>query len=129
MVPYFFLPLNLFIVVKIAINNIMFVYNMNLKKLLSHIKSSAKRRNLDFNLTEAYLMDLSFPLICPILDVPICYDRSKGLRDFGPSIDRIDNDLGYVQGNISVISVRANRAKNNLSEKELKQFSLYYQNT
>jgi len=101
------------------------VYNVNLKRLLQHLKQSAKRRGLDFDLTELYLENLSFPLTCPILHVPLEY----GLRtysEFKPSVDRIDSDLGYVQGNIQILSIKANRSKNNLNEAELKKFALYY---
>ena len=101
------------------------VYNVNLKRLLQHLKQSAKRRGLDFDLTELYLENLSFPLTCPILHVPLEYGLRK-YSEFKPSVDRIDSDRGYVQGNIQILSLKANRAKNNLSEVELKKFALYY---
>lgn len=37
----------------------------------------------------------------------------------GASLDRIDNSLGYVQGNVQFVSVMANLAKNRYSDKEL----------
>jgi len=101
------------------------VYNVDLLKLLRHLKQSAKKRGLDFNLTESYLSELSFPLTCPILNVPLEYGY-RGYHEFKPSVDRIDSDLGYVTDNIQILSIKANRAKNNLSEAELKKFSLYY---
>jgi len=101
------------------------VYNVNLKRLLQHLKQSAKRRGLDFNLTEGYLSELSFPLTCPILNVPLEYGK-RGYDEFKPSVDRIDSNLGYIRGNIQILSIKANRSKNNLSEAELKKFALYY---
>jgi len=101
------------------------IYNVNLKYLLRHLKQSARRRNLDFNLTEYYLENLSFPLTCPILNVPLEYGKRE-YSEFKPSVDRIDSSKGYIQGNICVMSIKANRAKNNLTDAELKKFALYY---
>ena len=101
------------------------VYNVNLKRLLQHLKQSAKRRGLDFNLTESYLENLSFPITCPILHVPLEYGKRE-YSEFKPSIDRIDSTKGYVKGNIQILSIKANRAKNNLSKEELEKFALYY---
>lgn len=101
------------------------VYNVNLPKLLRHLKQSAKKRNLEFNLTELYLEELSFPITCPILGVELLYNQ----REYSPnkpSVDRIDSSKGYIKDNIQIISFAANRAKNNLTEAELKQFALYY---
>ena len=101
------------------------VYNVNLPKLLRGIKQSAKRRHLDFNLTELDLMHLSFPITCPILGVELEYGK-KEYSPNKPSVDRIDSDLGYVKGNIQILSIKANRSKNNLTEAELKLFAIYY---
>jgi len=101
------------------------IQNIKYKKLLSHLKSSAKKRNIEFSLTLSDLYDLSFPLTCPILNIPIVYG-AKGYNQFSPSIDRIDSDMGYVAENIQVMSFKANRAKNNLTEKELQQMAKYY---
>jgi len=103
------------------------IHRLDLKKLLNHLKQSAKRRGLAFDLTEGYLMELSFPISCPILNVPLDYN-SRGYCEFKPSVDRIDSDKGYEQGNVQILSVKANRAKNNLSDIELKKFAIYYSN-
>ena len=101
------------------------VYNVNLKKLLTRLRSSAKKRHLEFNLTEYNLECLSFPITCPILHIPIEYNRTTYSPNMA-SIDRIDNSKGYIKDNIQVISFSANRAKNNLTWDELKLFALYY---
>jgi len=102
--------------------------NINYLKLLQHLRASAKKRNIEFSLTEYDLLILPFPVTCPILNIPIKYDV-KGHHDAKPSIDRIDNTKGYVAGNLMVISVLANRSKNSLTEAELKTFSLYFLGT
>jgi hypothetical protein len=37
--------------------------------------------------------------------------NGKGPGDTSPSLDRIDSNLGYIKGNIKVISFKANRIK------------------
>jgi len=101
------------------------IHNLNYKKLLSHLRASAKKRKIVFTLTLTDLYDLSLPLTCPLLNVPIDY-TTRGYNQFAPSIDRIDSDMGYEPENIQVMTVKANRAKNNLSDLELKQMAKYY---
>lgn len=58
---------------------------------------------------------------CPIFDIELDWEV-EGLKrafDNSPSLDRIDSSKGYVKGNIWIISVRANRIKNDASAEEL----------
>ena len=57
--------------------------------------------------------------------IPLKWNRGIAL-DNSFSFDRIDSSKGYTLDNLEVISVKANRAKNNLTEEELKKFGLYY---
>jgi hypothetical protein len=77
-------------------------------------KNRAKRLNVPFNLT---IEDIVIPEMCPILNIPV--HRKIGLSHNTASLDRIIPELGYVKGNVWVISQRANRVKTNLSRKEL----------
>lgn len=86
--------------------------------LLSKIKSRAKRRNISFNLE---ISDLVIPTHCPLLGVKLEFGV-KGNYFNSPSIDRIDNTLGYVKGNIAIISCKANSMKNSASMEEMKLF-------
>ena len=94
-------------------------------KIISRLKKSAKKRGLEFNLTTSDLDEIGFPLTCPILGIPLKWHTGKP-QDDSYSFDRIDSALGYVKGNIQILSVKANRAKNNLTEDELKMFSVYF---
>lgn len=85
-------------------------------KILQRTKSRAKLRGLDFNLTEE---DIVIPDRCPILLTPFEY----GSNDTAPSIDRIDPSLGYVRGNIEIISNKANRMKSDATYDELILFA------
>ncbi len=94
------------------------------KKLLQQAKSRAKRKGLLFNLD---LNDIIVPLVCPILDVPFIIG-TKDEYEYTHSLDRIDNSLGYIKGNVQVISKKANSMKNSATPKELLSFANYILN-
>ena len=74
------------------------------KYMMSHIRNSARKRNLDFNLT---IEDFYIPDVCPVLGVPFDYD----VVNLCPSVDRLDNNKGYIKGNVCIMSTLANRMK------------------
>ena len=78
--------------------------------MLNNAKVRAKKLGLPFSITMA---DLNVPDVCPVLGIPLLVDLcDKHSRPDGvPSIDRIVPSLGYVPGNVAVISWRANRIK------------------
>lgn len=86
--------------------------------LWKRAKQRALKYNLDFNIDES---DIIIPKICPILEVPLKWG-TKGDYEYSPSIDRIDNEKGYIKGNIMIISKRANTMKNSATIQELKIF-------
>lgn len=82
------------------------------RKILDRTKSRAQKRDIPFDLE---VEDISIPEVCPVLQIPLI----KGDPDATPSIDRIIPDLGYVKGNVRIISNRANMLKNNATLEEL----------
>lgn len=96
------------------------------KKIYNHLKSSAKKRNIPFDLTIDQLNNFTFPLTCPITGVKLKYKGS--LEDNTYSFDRIDSSKGYTIDNLIIISWRANKLKNNATIKELKQLAEFYTN-
>lgn len=78
------------------------------KYLLKSAKSRALKQGWAFELTAS---DISIPVVCPVLGIRLerCKSKKAGCS---PSIDRIDSERGYVPGNVAVISLRANRIKN-----------------
>jgi len=53
-------------------------------------------------------------------------ERGVGvMQDASPSLDRINNLLGYVKGNVHVISMKANRIKTDATVEELEQVVSY----
>jgi hypothetical protein len=104
-----------------------YIRNSNIFKLLNFekmiyvsAKQRAKDKGLEFNLE---VDDIIIPRFCPILGVRITRYIGMGKVDSNPSIDRINNDFGYVKGNVMIISEKANRMKNNASIDELVAFS------
>jgi hypothetical protein len=81
--------------------------------LLRQVKSSAAEKELEFSIRER---DIFIPSSCPYLNIPILMDGHK--RNL-PSVDRINNKLGYTPGNVEVISWRANELKRDATLDEL----------
>jgi hypothetical protein len=68
--------------------------------------------------------DIVIPEMCPVLGVRLVKGRG-GPCDSSPSLDRIIPSLGYVPGNVRVISQRANRIKNDATSLELRLVASY----
>lgn len=90
--------------------------------MLYSAKRRASRDGLPFDIEES---DIVIPEYCPILNIKLDYDN-KDTRENSPSLDKIVPELGYVKGNISVISCRANRIKSDASVDELEAILKYY---
>ncbi len=56
---------------------------------------------------------------CPILGLELTPNTGKGPHDQSPSLDRLNPKLGYVVGNIAVISYLANRIKQNVTDPQI----------
>jgi hypothetical protein len=80
-------------------------------------KGRAKKLGLPFSISPE---DIIIPEICPVLGIPLVIASDSG-NDNSPSLDRIIPELGYVPGNVAVISRRANRIKNDANLNELKK--------
>lgn len=89
-----------------------------IKSMLRSAKTRAYKNNLEFNLE---LSDIIIPEVCPILEKPFSFGTKENY-DFSPSLDRINNEKGYIKGNIRVISKKANTMKNNATVEELTNF-------
>lgn len=100
-------------------------YWMETRELYNRLKNSAKKRGIQFSLTLVDLNNLTFPISCPILGIPLKHNRGRA-KDDSYSIDRIDSSKGYEIDNIIVVSWRANRLKNNATTEELELISRFY---
>lgn len=98
-----------------------------IKKLYNRLRHSAKKRNILFALTLTELNNFSFPLTCPIFNIPLKYSSNK-IEDSTYSVDRIDSTKGYEIDNIIIISYKANRIKSNATKTELELLYKFYKN-
>lgn len=78
------------------------------KFLWKAAKKRAKEKELPFNID---VEDIIIPEKCPIFEFPLVIGNSIQERDNSPSLDRIIPELGYVKGNVKVISFKANTLK------------------
>ena len=90
------------------------------QRLLHSSKWNAKTRGLEHSIT---IEDIIIPTHCPYLGVELTNFVGKGRSKTNPSLDRINNEHGYIKGNVRVISDRANGLKTNLTEEELVTFA------
>lgn len=81
-------------------------------------KNRAEHNGIPFLITPE---DIHIPEQCPLLEKPFIYG-TEGNYKYTPSLDRINNSLGYVPGNIWVISMLANTMKNDATIEELVKF-------
>jgi len=96
------------------------------QKFLQSSRNNAKKKGLVHTIK---MEDIPLPLprFCKYLGVKLDY---SSMRDYGrarhpyiPTIDRIDSSLGYIPGNIQIISDMANTMKSNASVNELLAFA------
>ena len=88
--------------------------DIEVAKKLVNIHSSAQSRNLDF--------DLTFEYVKKLLEYSTCFYTNVTFTEDGPnarSFDRVDNDRGYVIGNVVACTTDINGKKNNLTIDEI----------
>ena len=93
-------------------------------QMRNNAKIRAKAKGLPFTITTK---DIVIPDVCPVLGVPLTRPdgTSRGPGPYTPSLDRIVPELGYVPGNVRVISYRANRIRNDATIEELEAVLRY----
>ena len=90
-------------------------------KMYDNARQRSKRRGYAFNITTDYLIQIA-PTYCPVFGWELKYGKGP-LRHYSASIDRIDPDVGYLIGNVRIISSLANTMKSNASEEDLRRFA------
>lgn len=94
--------------------------------IINALQQRAKKKGIPFDLKAE---DLDVPTHCPVLGTPFLFGRGKQNMD-GPSVDRVIPEIGYVKGNVQVISLRANILKSNCTDPEtFRRIALYIEKT
>ena len=89
-------------------------------------KQQAQKRGIPFTIQ---LSDIEQPEFCPILGIKLNYGwggKNGHLRDpCKATIDKVIPELGYVPGNVFIISWRANKLKSDMTYDELEKIMNY----
>ena len=101
------------------------ITSMDVSHIWRRLRDSAKKRNIPFDLSLTDITDIGFPLSCPVLNVPIYFNRGKPQWD-SISYDRIDSALGYTRDNLVVVSFKANRIKSDYTIADMEKVLNYY---
>jgi len=91
------------------------------RRLVVAARSRAKLKGLAFDLQ---IDDIVIPVACPVLGLILTVSDATPSAN-SPTIDRIDNSLGYIRGNVRVISYRANTLKNDATLEEIEAIRKY----
>ena len=86
--------------------------------LVSGARKRARASGIECTITAE---DIQIPDVCPYLGIPIIRGARRATAN-SPSIDRINPKLGYVPGNVIVVSYSANAMKRDATPWTLVQF-------
>ena len=94
----------------------------NIEKYIWRVaRERAAKYGIEFTIQ---ISDVIVPSICPLLEIPITPAIDKA-TDNSPSLDKVNPNLGYIPGNVRVISRKANWMKSNA---ETAEFETFYKN-
>jgi hypothetical protein len=90
------------------------------------LKASCKKRGINFNLDAEYLASI-WTGICPIFNLELVLVREdiKHKSINCADLDRFKPELGYVKGNVSWVSTKANRMKSDGSIEEIEKLLIW----
>jgi hypothetical protein len=92
------------------------------KRLLSAARTRAKKKGIPFGISEN---DIIIPKLCPILGLELRVSDNV-MSHNSPTLDRTIGELGYIPGNVLVISAKANTIKSNATLEELKRLVTWW---
>lgn len=92
------------------------------RRMIGSSKTRAKKRGLPHSISYEDLLPI--PSVCPALGTPLSLSGTY-INGNVASLDRINNNIGYVPGNVAVISRRANSIKNDATIEELELVLAY----
>lgn len=97
-------------------------WNGRVTQLVGSARKRAKAKNLAFDLSSEHLVHLLEiqGYKCAVTGLPFCLKKSKEFKNpWSPSIDRINNDLGYMHDNIRIVCTMYNLARGQHTDEDL----------
>lgn len=97
------------------------------RQWMAATKSSAKKRGVDFTLNEEWFSSRLNKGVCELTGLPIKSNAgsfTKARNFYSPSIDRVDNSVGYIPSNVRMVAWGVNLGKNKFADKDLEAMSL-----
>lgn len=91
------------------------------RNLVSRAKRRSQSKRIVFDLEAE---DITIPKRCPVLGIPLRPEDPSNSPHL-PSLDRLVPSKGYVKSNVRVISLRANKLKNDARLEELEAVVRY----
>ena len=82
------------------------------------MRDRAKAKGVLFDVSAAYLESIT-PDTCPVFGTAFSFINNVKMTSDSPSVDRLRPELGYVGGNIVVVSMRANAIKSAFTSAEV----------
>jgi hypothetical protein len=95
---------------------------LHAKSLLAACRTRSRRLKIPCTITPA---DIPVPEFCPVFGVPLVLNRGCMAYN-SATVDRIDPSLGYVPGNVIVVSSKANAIKHNATAAEILKVGMFY---
>jgi hypothetical protein len=92
--------------------------------LLNTASQRAKKRGVPFSIT---VDDIKIPDTCPALGFPLVIASGKVAFN-SATLDRIVPELGYVPGNVIVVSMLANQIKSSATPEQIMKVAQFYAN-
>ena len=89
--------------------------------MLQHARNRAELYNRDFDIT---VDDIYIPKTCPVLGMKLVHGWEDD--ENSPTLERIDNNKGYLKENIMVVSALSNRIKNSATPKQILTVGWFY---
>lgn len=94
-----------------------------LKIMIWSARKRAKAGKYPFSIDVEYLSSI-VPKTCPVLGMPLNWTHTVGLDD-SPTLDKFYPHLGYVPGNVHIVSFRANSLKSDANVLEISKVSAW----
>ena len=91
--------------------------------MLSAACRNAKLRGIEFDLKES---DLEWPTHCPVLGIKLYYPGRSRADPAGAALDQINNELGYLPGNVVIVSYWVNTRKGDATPAQLRAIADFY---